>query len=90
MCLFLEKRPSFGITGTVNCLLACDHANGVLQVKKKHRERERESMRNGSFGLVFWLVRMEMGRLKALNSIGAQTLNPNSMPSFGNQTKTFS
>ena len=42
MCLFLEKRPSFGITGTVNCLLACDHANGVLQVKKKHRERERE------------------------------------------------
>ena len=29
MCLFLEKRPSFGITGTVNCLLASDHANGV-------------------------------------------------------------
>ena len=27
MCLFLEKRPSFGITSIVNCLLACDHAN---------------------------------------------------------------
>ena len=65
----------------------------VLQVKKKHRERERErereSMRNGSLGLVSWLVRMETGRLKALNSIGAQTLNTNSMPSFGEQTKPF-
>ena len=27
MCLFLKKRPSFGIIGTVNRLLACDHAN---------------------------------------------------------------
>ena len=46
-------------------------------------------MWNGSLGLVSWLVRMETGRLKALNSIGAQTLNPNSMPSFGDQTKPF-
>ena len=56
---------------------------------RKSTERERESMRNGSFALVFWLVRMETGRLKALNSIGAQTLNPNSMPSFVDQTKPF-
>ena len=27
MCLFLKKRPSFGIIGTVNHLLACDYAN---------------------------------------------------------------
>ena len=64
----------------------------VLHVKKEHRdrERERETMWNGSFGLVSWLVRTETGRLKALNSTGAQTLNRNSMPSFGNQTKPFS
>ena len=61
----------------------------VLHVKKEHRERERETMWNGSFGLVSWLVRTETGRLKALNT-GAQTLNRNSMPSFGNQTKPFS
>ena len=71
------------------------------RASERARERERESMRNGSFALIetmwngsfalgFWLVRMETGRLKALNSIGAQTLNPNSMPSFGNQTKPFS
>ena len=63
-----------------------------MAIRRRHfhrRKAPRDPMWNGSLGLVSWLVRMETGRLKALNSIGAQTLNPNSMPSFGDQTKPF-